>query len=316
MTDSNTGNQTGGGEGFGEVVEREADETSGETKVETPVRETKTEGSGEETKEEPKVEPKVDSQEETKEDTTGETKEEPKTEVKLTDKGTKLDPDPLSAANQLLANERRKSKQLETVLSDPKLLAEYTKSQFGDSTVKSTEPEKAKEYTAADFESLDDVAKVINGLQASFAAKLQEYGKQIQELTPTVDKLVQGGRAAQVASTMSQDIGSLRGEPELDPKNPNFVEGLETDIAEAYHALDFDEKTGGYQGRHSLADIGKYLIEANRKGRKVGSEKAQTVVKDKTSGKVVTSPKVDDLANTDNMSAGDSIAEGISKMRF
>src|SRR6185369_9068021 len=57
----------------------------------------------------------------------------------LTDKGTKLDPDPLSRANQELANERKKIKDYEEVLTNPILLKGYL-AQFG--TQEAQQPEK------------------------------------------------------------------------------------------------------------------------------------------------------------------------------
>src|SRR5690606_18792007 len=51
--------------------------------------------------------------------------EEGEGQPKLTEKGTKLDPNPLSAAHQELANERRKLAQYQQVLSNPEMLKRY-----------------------------------------------------------------------------------------------------------------------------------------------------------------------------------------------
>lgn len=304
---------------FGEITERLPDETTESTespketteeKTETQTEEETTEG-GEEGAE---AEGETPKDEETSTD--GETGEEDK--PKLTEKGTKLDPNPLSAAHQELANERRKSEQMARILSNPRMLSEYMKNQFGNGAAPQgdSKPEpkvEAKKYTSEDFENLEDVAKVVNELQSNFSGKTEQYEKKIEELSTTVNNLLQGGRANQVATSVNQDIATLQAEKELDPKSSDFVEGLEDRISNAYHKLDYDETTGGYRGNYRLADIGRDMIEAVRMGRKAGSQKTQTIVKNKTQGKVVTSPKVETEVTTDDMKPEDSIAAGISK---
>jgi len=273
------------GESFGEVTERESTEPAVEAKAET----------------EAAVEP-------------AETEETPAPAVEpaLTDKGTKVDPDPLSAANQLRANAEREARALKTLLSDPERLSQYMKEQFPPKV----EAAPVKQYTAEDFANLEDVANVVNKLQAESTAKTEAQEATIKQLTTAVKSLLQGGRAQQLASTTESDVNTLKGMPELDPKSPDFIDGLENDIAEMYHKLDFDEQTGTYKGQYSIADIGNRMITAAKRARQAGSLKAQTVVKDKSQGKVVTSPKAVDDKDTSNMSPENSIAQGISKMKF
>lgn len=281
-------------EPFGEIVTAEPDVAEETPKV---VSEPETE-----------VENNVEEPAKVEESTDTKTTEEPV----LTDKGTKLDPNPESAAHQLAANAKKESEGLKQLLSNEQRLQDYMKEAFP----KKEEPIPAKTYTAEDFENLEDVAGVVNKIQQDYQVKTETLEGQVKQLSTAVNSLLQGGRVQQIASSMKQEITTLQSEPELDSKNPDFIEGFETDIADMYHKLDFDEKTGRYKGDYSIADIGNRMISAARKARKVGSEKAQTVVKDKSAGKVVISPKVTEETNADKLDAGDSIALGISKLKF
>jgi hypothetical protein len=253
----------------------------------------------------------------------GEAQEESKAEPELSEKGTKLDPNPLSRAHQELANERRVRGQMEQVLGDPKLIAQFMKQQYGIEVPlpgqqpaqqqQQTEPE-FKEYKPEDFENISDVANVLNGLQKSFAEQKKSYEDTIAELKGTVDQLVNGGKLQAVASSMQRDVEELRTFKELDPKSSEFIDGLEQRIVDTYHQLDFDNTTKEYRGNYSIAQVGKDLIEAVRMGKKVGSTKAQTVVKDKKRGAVKTSTDTPQEDDTSKMAPGDSIAKGIAKM--
>lgn len=246
--------------------------------------------------------------------TDGETQTKEGEEAKLTEKGTKLDPNPQSAVHQELANAKRASQDMARLLSDPQALNQYMKEKFGDEATKVAEtPEAPKVYKPEDFENLEDVATVVNKLQAESFEKTQALETTVKQLSTAVNSLLSTGKQQGIAYKIEQDVASLRNVPELDPKSPEFIEGLETDIADMYHKLDFDEKTGSYSGQHSMAEIAKAMIEASKKAKAKGSEKAQTVVKDKTAGKVTTSPKVSEKADTDKLDPSSSIAEGISR---
>lgn len=299
---------TGSERSFGEVQEREVP-TDESTDAEASQEETTDEGESTETGDESGE--------------TGESTEEGDKPT-LTEKGTKLDPNPESAAHQLLANEKRVRGQMEQVLANPDLLAKFMEDQYGvkvtlpskdgEKTETTTEDPFSKEYKAEDLENLDDVANVINGIQKTFGEKVKGYETKIQQLETAVSSLLQGGQAQHLATKMSEEVGSLRAEPELDPNSSDFIEGLEQDIAEEYHKLDFDTKTGRYRGNYSLKDVGDRMISVARKASKKGSTRAQTIVKDKTEGKVTTSPKVTDAGGEEDSNPSNSIAAGISKL--
>lgn len=282
-------------ERFGEVTEREVEDS-------------------EDTSEEVEQSTETDNSENTGEtDKTAETEVTETKEPVLTDKGTKLDPNPESAAHQLLANERRVRAQMEQVLGDPEKLTQFMEKQYGIKSQSKVEAEPTKSFTADDFQSLDDVARVVNTLKTDFVQKTDSLVKENQQLKETVGQLQQGGRAQQLFSTMSDDVSSLRQEPELNPKSPDFIEGLEERIADRYKKLDFEENTGTFRGGISLSEVGKDLIDVARLGKKKGSLQTQTVVKNKSEGEIRTSTGVKDEVSGDKLSAGDSISLGIAK---
>lgn len=293
-------------EGFGTVEERESEESAEETSENVGVTES------EEKTEEVESEAEKPKEEAEKVETKG--SEEPE----LTEKGTKLDSNPQSALHQQLANEKRARSQVEQVLGDPKLLAKFAEQQYGikipveQETAKQDVP--TKQYTAEDFQNIEDVATKFNELQKSFDEKSRSYEEQIKELKTVADRLVDGSRDTQITSAMEKDVVSLKSVPELKRGDPDFVEGLEAKIVERYYQQDFDEQTGKFRGNTSLKRVADDIIEAIKLGRQAGAQKAQTIVKDKTEGRVRTSAPAKTEQSTDNMSAGGSIAAGIKRL--
>ncbi len=289
-------------EGFGEVEERESQESTEETSDNVGATESK-ETVEEVTEETPKTE---------------ETETKDTEEPELTEKGTKLDPNPQSALHQQLANEKRAKAQMEQVLGNPETLAKFMKQQYGiEVPVEAkaeTESTQTKRYKAEDFSNLDDVAAKFNELQDSFDQKAKAYEKEISGLKSVTDDIVSGSRESQLLSTMEKDASSLRSVPELDPKSSDFVEGLESRIVQRYAQLDQDPSTGRFRGQTTLKEVAEDYIEAIKLGRKSGSEKAQTIVKDKTEGRVRTSTPAKEETDTSGMKPGDSIAAGIRKL--
>ena len=312
MADDNDGQTEEGGSSFGVVTERE--EPEGE-----PVS-TKTEVKTEESKE---TEVKSKETEEGKTEAgTEETEETGKEGEKLTEKGTKVDPNPQSAIHQELANEKRTRTNYERVLADPKLLAKFAKEQYG-LNLPAAEGEKAegttegeteaiKEFEGKDFESLDDVAKVVNGLRKSFVETHNADKQEIAQLKETVQGLLQGGQVAKTSTNITHDIQALQALPELTKGNPEYIEGLEEKIVNEYHRVDSDGK-GFYKGEHSLKEIADRFLDIAKTARKAGSQSAQTIVKDKTRGAVKTGPATTEEEDTSEMSPSDSIASGIAK---
>lgn len=290
--------------GFGEMATREEEPQEGAETTETGQTEEAESTEGEENAEE-----------------TGDGKEA-ETEPELTEKGTKKDPNPQSAVHQELANTKKAKTQMEQVLGDRDLLSKFIEQQYGvkvalnpakAAEVEATKP-VVKEYTAKDFESLDDVAKVVNGLQAELGNTKTAYETKIAELEGTVKSLQGNGKAQQLYTRMSEDVAELAKQPELDPKSPDYIPGLEEKIADRYKTLDFDEKSQTFRGNHSIGEVAHDFLDVVRMGKTRGSEQTQTVVKNKSEGAVRTSTKVKDVKGDDELKPGDSIAKGVSRL--
>lgn len=301
--------------GFGEVTERELPENetdeAGE-QIETESEEGQDDGS-EQTDNQESEDANEDSG---AEDDSQESKQE------TTEKGTKLDPNPKSAVHQQLANERRIRGQMERVLADPTLIAKFVKEQYGievpvpgaQAPQEQAQATTTKKWTAKDFENIEDVADKFNQLQETFTQTMSEKDRKIEDLQKQVTGVLDNSRLSQMADTAASDVASLRALPELNPKSPDFIEGLEGQISDLYHRLDFDETTGTYRGQFSIKELGNQLINTARAARKAGIQRGQTIVKDKTGGRVRTSPNAGKVVDTSEMSPGASIASGIAKM--
>lgn len=308
--------------GFGEVEERELPDDADQSE---DTQDEQLENDSDESSEDDSE--GADNQQETDETEDEETDEESQ-ETKLTEKGTKLDPNPKSAVHQQLANERKLRSQMEQVLADPTKIAQFVKQQYGidinlnkggnqtdaNSQATDTKVDTTKKWTAKDFESLDDVAEKFNGLQEQFSSEISKRDEKIDELTKQLGGIQEGSRITQIADSLEKDVTNLRSIPELNPKHSDFIEGLEDEIGALYHKLDFDDKTGMYRGNYSLRELGEDIINTARKARKAGSKQAQTIVKDKTGGRIRTGTGGKKTVNTDEMSPGQSIAQGIAKM--
>jgi hypothetical protein len=302
MTD---GNENVPERSFGEIADDSEDNVQGDLTEE--VEETQeTEGTQEETQE--GVQEQV-------------SETEPEGEPQLTEKGTKLDPNPQSAVHQQLANERAKARQYEQVLSNPQLLSRYMKEQFGETQPEaqpngeSTKTEaELKEYKAEDFENLDDVAKVVNSIQKGFADKSKTYEEQITQLSQALTAVGTYTQQQRIANTIEREVESISKYPEFDSKSPEYVEGLQEAIVRKFYELDYDQGTGFYKGQHSIAQMTRDALDNIQLGKKAGSLKAQTEVRKKAEGKVTTSSKVDAEVDEDTLSPADSIAKGIAKL--
>lgn len=253
-----------------------------------------------------------------KQETETENAPEQKGEVKLTDKGTKLDENPLSAAHQQLANAKRDLERYEAFLKNPDAIARYLE-QNGYKKGEATEakkPEPLMKIDVSKLQTAEDVAEALNNLQTAFLEKLGKSEETTSSLMKQLQGLSEGRRVEQIGSTMTSDVSRIRSEyPELDPKSGEGVYNaeLEKDIAELYHSLDFDEKSGGYKGGISLYQISKQVMSAASKAQKRGSEMARTDVKVKNSGKVVTSSNKGSAKTDENADAGLTIASRVSK---
>lgn len=251
--------------------------------------------------------------------TDGEGEGEGEQKPQLTEKGTKLDPNPQSAAYQQLANERRLRTQYEQVLSDPVLLRKFAK-EMGltvEEAKAEIKDEQKKLYTPDKFKSAQDLADALNEMHGEFT-KVTQTISQLQEENQRLRGELSGingsRRLEHVASTMGNDISTIQSTyPQLNPKSPEYDPELEKEIGSFYHELDFDPSTGGYRGQYSLAKIAERFMRVRGEGAKKGSQQAQTIVKTRQAGRVVTSSKGGSKDTPTASNPGTSIAQKIAK---
>lgn len=326
MMDNNTngGDNSSQERGFGEVAEREIpqDANDSEDTQDEQVEDDSNESQDTDTEGADNQQDGEGNEEKDGEDNSQQPKQE------KTEKGTKLDPNPKSAVHQQLANERRIRTQMEQVLASPELIARFMQEQYGipvDVSKKGqpsqqdgqqqTTTTTAKKWTAKDFESLEDVAEKFNGLQESFQSEIAKRDEEIKGLKSQLGGMSERGRILHVADNLESDMKALSAEPELTPGNPEFIPGLEDRIGAFYHKLDFDEASGMYRGNYSMREIGQEMIENARAAKKAGSQRAQTIVRDKTGGKIRTGgTDGKQTVSRDELPPAQSIAQGIAKM--
>ena len=151
-------------------------------------------------------------------------------------------------------------------------------------------------------------------MQNYFVNLLKRKEEEIGKIKNAVGGMQNTSRMNQIADRTTSEVNSLRTVPELDPKSPDFIDGLEGQIASLYHTLDFDPESETYRGQYSIAEIGKLLVNTARQARKAGVQRGQTIIKDKTGGKIRTGGTSKGAVDREEMSAGASIASGIASM--
>jgi len=231
-----------------------------------------------------------------------ETAEEPQ----LTEKGTRLDPNPMSAVYQQLANERRARKQLEDAIQNPQVLKEFL------SKVEQPKQEEEFDFSADKLQTAEDVVKALNVLKSSFDKRTQSYEGVIKELEQKVTGLSEGRQIEQISNTIESDISRVRETyPELNPKSPSYNPDLEKEITTLYSELDYDQESKRYMGKVSLSKLVERIMGATSKAKQQGSKEAQTIIKDKSLARVTTSSKQSSSSSSEPEDAGAAIAQRI-----
>lgn len=238
---------------------------------------------------------------------------------KLTEKGTKLDPNPLSAAHQQLANERKLRAQYEQVLSSPELLRKFAK-EMGMSVEEAKAEIKEEQknlYTPERFKTAQDIADVLNEMQTSFAKTVAELKEENRRLRGDLSGISSSRQAERVVTTMQSDIADIRSKyPQLNPKSPEYDPALEEEIGSFYLELDGvdpNDPSKGVYGKYSLAKITDRFMKVRGVGAKEGSNRAQTNVITRQAGRVVTTSKAKASDTPSSPDAGTSIAQKIAK---
>lgn len=239
---------------------------------------------------------------------------------KLTEKGTKLDPNPQSAVHQELANAKRLVQQYESVLKDPEVLKEYAKQQGLTIAEAKAEVKEAKaelkKFTPDRFNSAQDVADALNELQTTLTERVSTLEEENQRLRQGQDGLTQSRKQERIVSTMESDASKVREKyPALDPKSPEYNPAFEKAVATLYAKVDIDPATGLAKGNFSILDIADQIMEVAGLGTQQGSQRAQTQVKVKQAGRVVTSSKAAPTGASKSHDPSTSIAQKIAAAR-
>lgn len=250
----------------------------------------------------------------------------PEGETEYTDKGTKKDPNPMSALNQELANYKRTVQNYETVLKSPELLKQFAK-EMGISLAEAKEEIKEQTQEAQkdlDFSKISTKDDFINAL-STFNGKMTEMSKTLNEqreenkrLQSQLAGINQGRVAERIASNINSDVTTIKAKyPELNPKSPQYDKDLEEEIGSFYLSLDAVDPTNparGFKGQYSLAQITDKFMKVRGLGRKQGEQSAQTTVQTKLTGRVVTADRQSTTEKSNISDPGTSIARKIAKM--
>jgi hypothetical protein len=235
--------------------------------------------------------------------------------VEYTEKGTKLDPNPLSRVNQELANERRKIKQYEEVLNNPTLLRGYV-AQFDKGDKKEEVQIDEPEMRAEDIQTTEDLQKFVKQQE-------QRYEKKLKELDSTISQVKESTSENTIAARITNDIVAVRGKyDELDPKpdkdgnptNPNYNKELDAAVGNLYERFDFDPQKKTYKGSVSILEIADIVMNAAGSSKKQGSREAQTIVRERRSGKAVSGASTSS-PDESSMSASQIIAARVAAAR-
>ncbi len=233
--------------------------------------------------------------------------------IEKTDKGTRLDSDPLSRANQLRANAEAEVRNYREFLNNPQAvkayLAELEKEQGG------AVEEQEDEITPDQIETTEDLQKFARQLERKSNQKIEEVKRSLngvqqkQALTATADQI---DRQIQ---TIEGKYSALREFNADGSKNPDFDPELEKELGDLFIDLDYDPRGKQFKGKIDYVKVADRFMKAVKRGESQGSRKAQTIVKDKrdarpqSSGRVSTDSQLDES----KMSASETIAARIAK---
>jgi hypothetical protein len=259
-------------------------------------------------------------------DTSSDIKPDEGGKVKLTEKGTKLAENPLQQANQLRANAEAKAKQYEEFFSKPENVEAFLKDLRGGVTP-TNQPasgaDKVSEMTDAEVlklaegvQNTGDVVNVLKGIIALTRGEIQKVRQEFQGFTT-------GAKVKETNANVASEIQQVQSKyPVLQKtlpdgsENPEFDKDLDDTIGRLFLKMDFDPATKTFRGKTSLMEVTDMVMKAAKISESRGSRKAQTVIKDRRSGRVISGG-----ANTDNskvdessMSPSQAIANRISRI--
>jgi hypothetical protein len=209
--------------------------------------------------------------------------EESKEEV--TSKGTKLDPDPMSRANQLRANAEARTREYESLLNDPQKLENYLKVLKGEQ-----QQSQGEEISLDKVETTEDLQKYLK----------QEREKDKAEIASVKDELAKTAQLNQYDTQLSA----------IRKKYPDMTNEQENIIGDIFEASNFVQSGNQvkYEPRVGLLDVADKVMSLSESSRKEGSRQAQTIVRSATAGRVKSGTVTESKADETKMSAEQTIA--------
>lgn len=283
-----------------------------------------------ETSEETTSEENINNSEEESEseETNGESQEENQTQdesgQKITDKGTKLDPNPKSAMHQELANAKREAEEYRKFMSDPKQVKKYLaelEAEVGEQTGESKDEIQDR---AEDENLITDPSKIVTpeDFQSYVKFLTKQLDKEKQELRKERETVRQEAseraineRLVSEIDTLQNKYSFLRAKNSDGTDNPEFDAELEKEITDQYEEYDKDPRTGNFLGKHSILAIAERAIRIRKLGEATGSKRAQTTVLDKRAGAVKTGGGQSGTSDESKMTATQLIAHRMNRAR-
>lgn len=220
----------------------------------------------------------------------------------LTEKGTKLDPDPQSALHQQLANERR-----------ARLEAEQRFIEVARQMLPAKQEEPKPFIDPTRLQSANDVAGAINEVYKLAMG----YKSEIDSLKSQLGQSSQILRESQNYESLGKEVSNLKEAfPELDSRNESkgtYNKDLDQRITRLYASIAYDSKGNLLPNRVSLEAFATPIVEAIRLATGQGSKQAQTRIVQKNLGKVQTSKK--QIGETlDSLSPAERLEQQMEKM--
>lgn len=258
------------------------------------------------------------SQEETQEETTQE-------EVKLTDKGTKLDPNPQSAVHQRLANAEREAKEYREFMQNPEQVKRYLEELEAAVGVKTGESKEEIQNRAEEETLIDDPSKIVTpeDFQSYVKFLKRDIDKTKAELVRERESIRTEAGERAITQRLVNEIDTIQSKysflrPTLEDgktPNPEFDAELEKEIADQYDEFDKDPRTGKYLGKTSILKVAERAIRIRKLGEAIGSRSAQTTVLNKRAGALKTGGGQSVSSDESKMTATQLIASRMNRAR-
>ena len=243
---------------------------------------------------------------------------------KLTDKGTKLDPNPQSAIHQELANAKSEMRKYQDFLQNPTAVKNYLASLEEELGNKTGESKADIQGRAEDEDLITDPSKIITVEDFQSYAKFlkNDLNKAKEDLVKERNGIRQEASDRAINERVVSEIDTLQNKYSfLRPlnsdgtPNPDFDKDLEQEIADQYEEFDKDSKTGKYLGKTSILAIAERAIRIRKLGEATGSKRAQTTVLDKRQGAIKAGGGKSGASDESKMTATQLIASRMNKAR-